>query len=62
MLTGEDKVNPCECNVYDAVFQYLTRCFELDSKYIKTAQADWDINEDILKDVLAKREKKESNG
>lgn len=62
MMTGEEKINPCECNVYDAVFLYLKKCFELDKKYIKTAQADWDINEVILKDVLASLEKEGNNG
>ena len=61
MLTGEEKVNPCECTVYDAVYQYLRTCFGLDRKFIKTAQADWDINEEILKKVLEDMEKEATN-
>lgn len=62
MMTGEEKINPCECNVYDAVFEYLLKCFRMDAKYIKTAKADWDINEIILKDVLKKYNEEKADG
>lgn len=62
MLTGEEKINPCECNVYDAVFEYLYKCFNMDKKYIRTAQADWDVNEIILKDVLKKINEEKNDG
>lgn len=61
MLTGEDKVEPYNCNVYDAVCQYLLKCFRMDKKYIRTAQADWDINEIILKDVLKRLNEESKN-
>lgn len=62
MLTGEDKINPVDITVYDAVFNYLTQCFKKDKKYVRTAQADWDINEEILKEVIASLEKESNNG
>ena len=38
---------------------WVKRCFERDPKMIKTAQADYDIAEDLLNDVLGiKKEKK----
>lgn len=37
---------------YEAAKVYLQQCFNMNSKYIKTAQADYDIAEDLLNDVL----------
>lgn len=59
MEKGEISVIPYECNVYEAAYAYLKRCFERDGKFVKTAQADYDIAEDLLNDVLGiKKEKK----
>lgn len=59
MEKGEISIIPYECTVYEAAYQYLQRCFERDKKYIRTAQADYDITEDLLNDVLGiKKEKK----
>ena len=61
MEKGEISIIPYECSVYEAVYTYLKRCFERDGKFVKTAQADYDIAEDILNDVLGiKKEKKKS--
>ena len=37
---------------YEAAKIYLEQCFAMDSKYITTAKADYDIAEDLLNDVL----------
>lgn len=37
---------------YDAAYIYLKECFSRDSKFVLTAKADADINEDLLNDVL----------
>ena len=59
MLNREPVVTPAQCSVYEAAFMYLRNCFELDKKFILTAKADADINEDLLNDVLGiKKEKK----
>jgi hypothetical protein len=59
MEKGEISVIPYECNVYEAAYAYLKRCFERDGKFVKTAQADYDIAEELLNDVLGiKKEKK----
>ena len=61
MEKGEISIIPYECSVYEAAYVYLKRCFERDGKFVKTAQADYDIAEDILNDVLGiKKEKKKS--
>lgn len=52
MEKGETSLIPAACTVYEAASIYLKSCFEKDSKYIKTAQADYDITEDLLNDVL----------
>jgi hypothetical protein len=50
---------PIPYSVYEVAYIYLKRCFEKDPKFILTAKADADINEDLLNDVLGiKREKK----
>ena len=50
---------PIPYSVYEVAYIYLKRCFEKDRKFILTAKADADINEDLLNDVLGiKREKK----
>ena len=60
MRKGEATLVPYEeSSVYEAAYIYLKRCFERDPKMIKTAQADYDIAEDLLNDVLGiKKEKK----
>ena len=58
MEKGETSVIPYECTVYDAAYAYLKRCFERDGKYVKTAQADLDITEELLNDVLGIPNKK----
>lgn len=37
---------------YDAAYIYLKECFARDNKFVLTAKADADINEDLLNDVL----------
>ena len=49
---------PAACTVYEAAYIYLKNCFEKDGKYIRTAQADYDIAEDLLNDVLGIKKKK----
>ena len=52
-------VDPVPCKAYEAAYIYLKTCFEKDKKFIMTAKADADINEDLLNDVLGiKQEKK----
>jgi hypothetical protein len=47
------------CSVYDAAKVYLQQCFARDEKYVRTAQADYDIAEELLNDVLGiKKDKK----
>ena len=60
MMKGEATLVPYEeSSIYEAAYIYLKRCFERDPKMIKTAQADYDIAEDLLNDVLGiKKEKK----
>lgn len=60
MEKGEETVIPVEhCSVYDAAKVYLQQCFAFDQKYVRTAQADYDISEDLLNDVLGiKKDKK----
>ena len=58
MEKGEISIIPYECNVYEAAYAYLKRCFERDGKYVKTAQADLDITEELLNDVLGIPNKK----
>lgn len=41
---------------YDLAKKYLRKCFELDPSYIKVAEADWDIYEELVKDALKKDE------
>lgn len=53
MEKGEETVIPVDhCSVYDAAKVYLEQCFAKDVKYVRTAQADYDIAEDLLNDVL----------
>lgn len=53
MERGEETVIPVEnCTVYDAAKIYLQQCFARDSKYVRTAQADYDIAEELLDDIL----------
>ena len=53
MQKGEATLVPHEgFSVYEAAYIYLKRCFERDQKLVKTAQADYDIAEDLLNDVL----------
>ena len=60
MEKGEVTIIPVDhCTVYDAAKVYLQQCFARDNKYIRTAQADYDIAEDLLNDVLGiKKDKK----
>lgn len=58
MEKGETSIIPFECSVYDAAFVYLKQCFGRDGKFVKTAQADYDITEDLLNDVLGIKKKK----
>ena len=60
MEKGEETVIPVEhCSVYDAAKVYLQQCFARDEKYVRTAQADYDIAEELLNDVLGiKKDKK----
>ena len=59
MEKGETTMIPAQCSVYDAACIYLKRCFERDKKYVRTAQADLDITEELLNDVLGiKKDKK----
>ena len=58
MEKGEESVIPAACTVYEAAYIYLKNCFEKDGKYIRTAQADYDIAEDLLNDVLGIKKKK----
>ena len=57
MEKGESTIIPVACTVYEAAYIYLTQCFAKDSKYIRTAQADYDIAEDLLNDVLGIKKK-----
>ena len=47
---------------YDKAMMALVDCFKKDKKYIRTAEADWDIFEDILKDAKAEYEMQMSMG
>ena len=60
MERGEETVIPFEgVTVYDAAKVYLQQCFDIDGKYVRTAQADYDIAEELLNDVLGiKKDKK----
>lgn len=59
MMKGETTVIPATCSVYDAAYVYLKSCFGKDAKFVKTAQADYEIAEDVLNDVLGiKKDKK----
>ena len=60
MEKGEETIIPVDhCTVYDAAKVYLQQCFERDGKYVRTAQADYDISEELLNDVLGiKKDKK----
>ena len=59
MENSEPAIDPAPCKVYEAAAIYLKECFAMDSRYIITAKADADINEDLLNDVLGiKQEKK----
>ena len=60
MERGEETVIPFEgVTVYDAAKVYLQQCFAIDGKYVRTAQADYDIAEELLNDVLGiKKDKK----
>ena len=45
--------------VYEAAKIFLEQCFAIDPKFVRTAQADYDIAEDLLNDVLGiKKDKK----
>ena len=58
-MKGETTVIPATCSVYDAAYVYLKSCFGKDAKFVKTAQADYEIAEDVLNDVLGiKKDKK----
>ena len=37
---------------YDKALEYLRKCFELDEKYKKVAETDWDIYEELYKEAL----------
>lgn len=59
MENSEPVINPASCSVYEAAAIYLKECFAKDQKFVLTAKADADINEELLDDVLGiKREKK----
>lgn len=47
---------------YDKALMSLADCFQSDRKFIRTAEADWDIFEDILKDAKAEYEMRTSSG
>lgn len=60
MEKGEETVIPVEyCSVYEAAKVYLEQCFAKDSKYVRTAQADYDIAEELLNDVLGIKKRNE---
>ena len=52
MINKEPVITPAQCSVYEAAYIYLKNCFEKDKKFILTAKADADINEDLLNDIL----------
>lgn len=58
MEKGETSIIPASCSVYEAAYIYLKKCFEKDKKYVRTAQADYDIAEELLNDVLGIKKKK----
>ena len=37
---------------YDKALAYLRKCFEMDEKYKKIAETDWDIYEELYKEAL----------
>jgi hypothetical protein len=37
---------------YDKALGYLRKCFEMDAKYKKIAETDWDIYEELYKEAL----------
>ena len=37
---------------YDKALQYLRKCYEMDEKYKKVAETDWDIYEELHKEAL----------
>ena len=37
---------------FDIAERYLRKCFEMDSKFKKIAEADWDIYEELVKKAL----------
>ena len=52
MQNKEPVIERVECKAYDAAYIYLQECFARDKRFILTAKADADINEDLLNDVL----------
>lgn len=58
MEKGEVSIIPVSITVYEAASEYLKHCFAKDPKFIKTAQADYDITEELLNDVLGIKKKK----
>ena len=37
---------------YDKALEYLRKCYEMDEKYKKIAETDWDIYEELHKEAL----------
>ena len=61
-ITKYDPEYNMEYEDYDKAMMALVDCFKKDKKYIRTAEADWDIFEDILKDAKAEYEMQMSMG
>lgn len=57
MERGEIGLKPYDgfISEYDAAKIYLEQCFELDQKYVAIAKSDFDITEDLLKEILEKK-------
>ena len=58
MEKGETSIIPASCSVYEAAYVYLKKCLDKDRKYLRTAQADYDIAEELLNDVLGIKKRK----
>jgi hypothetical protein len=52
MEKGEETIEKVDCSVYEAAYQYLKQCFEKDPKFKITARGDYDVNEELMNDVL----------
>ena len=59
MEKGETSVIPVSITVYEAASEYLKHCFAKDKKFVRIAQADYDIAEELLNDVLGIKKEKQ---